>query len=493
MAEQIPSLLTDRWAMWVVDQLRSNGETALSDADIAAVIGNLGSDTRAIINTLLDATETASVEEAKLYTDSALTALETSLGRSISDGDVRTGATAKSYTDLKVRETLTAANEYTDQHSGTGGVSREYVDGAVSTVDTASKGYASTARGEAVTSANEYTDGKVATAEQNAKDHTDGQLIDYVTGTQLSSTINTTAGDLRSYADGQANAATEASRSYTDEQIAGLDLSGGGDGLTQADIDAGVEQAKTFTREEVSTLRTETADNLDTRLETFSEGVFSAVDGKTAAVLEEATEADQVILTQAKQYADDVAAGTGEGGSVTVNYVDTGDSDTLASAKEYADGVSDQALTNAKNYTNGQGYYKLPEGGVPRSQLSTETQAILSRAETAPTEESVTWKTVTATGAWSGSNLSYCIFNGYVKLRGILQKSSTVSAGTTENGVITLPAEARPSALEAFAGVTGGGVGSFVVNANGSINITMVGTASSYIRVGGGIWPDANR
>ncbi|QXG07748.1 hypothetical protein QEJ61_gp16 [Curtobacterium phage Pize] len=485
MAENIPALLTDDWAVWVVDKLASDGETALSDADIAAIIGNVGSESRAVLNQLITASQTATVEQAAAYTRVLVNAFETSIGRSIANGDVQAVSFAKTYTDAEVAKTLAAAKAYTDAHSGTGGVSQGYVDAQDSAQLASAKTYADTKAGEALTGAQSYTDGKAVSTLAAAKDYTDakpsgGAPVEYV---------DAVAVDTLATADARISARAESTLSAANEYADGLDRVTASQ-LSDAVANAGIN-AEAYTDNAVSNVVSTANEYTDAAIELSTGGLLTSVDAKLADQLEQVNAGDAATLTSAKAYADEVASGGGSGGTgdVTKAYVDNADTSTLTAAQQYAVAQDDAKLVQAKNYTDNVAgaKYTLPGTGVARATLATDVRTSLGKADTALQPTTLAWVDVAAAGDWAASSsVQYLIDGKVVQLGSLLQKSSTLAAGTTENGALVLPVGARPTRVVSFAVTSGGSAtGRVAIQTNGRVDVTILGAASSYVRLDG--------
>ncbi|URG18061.1 tail needle protein [Curtobacterium phage Ayka] len=369
-----PPLLSDAWAVWVVDRLTADGHTALTDEDIAAIISQPNSDTRNVLNTLLAESKTAAAEIARLYTDAANEALATSLNRALSNGTIQAVSMSKQYTDIQTAATLKSAKEYTDANAGTGGVAKSYVDDG----DTATLNSATSYTDTAKTQANNYTDGKLADTLTAAKKYTDDELADYLsTATYAADRVS-----VLSTADGAA-----ADRDAEILRLAKEYADAGSGGASTDYVDNAINDAKSEltsnTDSRIDAVISQVNGYTDDAIEASATGISTLIDGKIGGVTTYADDNDVIVLREAKEYTDTSIANSGGsgGGGVTPAYVDSGDANTLAAAKTYADTGTTQVYQNSRTYADTK--YALPAGGIPKSTLASTVQASLDRSDAA--------------------------------------------------------------------------------------------------------------
>lgn len=474
-----PQKLTDAWAEWVIRKLTSNGETALSDADIAAIIVNTASVTRSTLNGLLGSASDSTLTQANEYADRIIESTRAALAATISSGDINAVATAKAYTDNRDAATLSAAKAYTDEHLGTGGVSKSYVDDADSRV--ASDAASNTA--SALTSAKTYADGTGAQAFADAKTHVAQQLAAYVSRETVNGLLSDYGSEWLDSARSMDADVLAQAKAYTDDHAGSGGGSGGATedyvdeqtGLVRSDLTAAIATAQ---QSAIDTAHSYT----DDAIELAASGTAQLIDDKNANTVDYVDTQDAAILAAAKQYTDQAGGGGGTGGASQA-YVDNGDVSTLSSARTYADTKASDALNGAKSYAD---QYARPSGGWTKAQLEASVQTSLSKADTAMQPVDLVGGALTYGSAFTGSNAGFTRNRDkLVKLNGILQGSSSVAVGTKTSGAATLPAGSRPPSIAAFTCPTGAGVANVVVNTDGTIDITNYIGASSYARIDG--------
>ena len=232
-------------------------------------------------------------------------------GSFATDTEVSAAQTAaESYTDTREAAITTAYQSYADTAEADAITSaNSYTDGEISTLDTSLKAYADTAEADAITSANSYTDGEISTLE----------------------------GSLQTYAD----TAEADAKSYTDLLVGDATVDGTGgntitDRITSA-VAALVDSAPAAldTLNELAAALGDDANFVTTITTSIGEKVAKAGDTMTGD------------LTLAQDPTSALHAATKQ-------YVDTAESDAIATASADATSKANTAESNANTYTDGE-------------------------------------------------------------------------------------------------------------------------------------------
>jgi hypothetical protein len=213
-------------------------------------------------------------------------------------------------------------NDSTNSHPEREIATHGYVDGEISTLDTAAQGYADSA----LTSANSYTDGEITSALTTAQGY-----------------ATTAQGNAEDYADGLVGQEVTDRNSAISSAITALDLSNTYD--AKGDAAQALADANTYTDGKVSDLVDSAPDLLNTLNElaaaiadnpNYATDVASAVSGRVAKSGDTMT--GDLVLP---------GAPTLNLHAATKGYVDTTAATAQGNAEDYADTVAGTAYTNA--------------------------------------------------------------------------------------------------------------------------------------------------
>lgn len=481
---EIPAKLTYAWADWVASQISALGGVALTDTDIALFVSNADSKTRAAVNVLVSRGVADATGASNQYTDAQVGAAVTALTQAISQSAISAVSTAKLYTDSRANAVLTEAKQYTDQHAGTGGVSQAYVDQQDTAMLNAAKTAANSGDTTTLNAAKTFASSEADDALSLAQTYVVQQLAPYVSRETLNGILDELTNTLTATM-AQADADTlAAAKLYADGKAAGV---------SKEYVDSEIESAKDSLSGTIESARAtaveQAATYTDSAIENSGTGFATLIDSKLAGTTTYIDEQDADILYQAKVYADNaVATGGGGGGTgeVSKTYVDTGDSNALASAKSYTDTRETAIKAAANAYADTK--YALPSGGIPAATLATAVRTSLGKADTASQPSDNTAVAVSTYAAAYAADSAVKVsknHDNYVTLESILQGSASTAVGTKVTAAMTLPAGYRPRVLSGYTCPTGAGVANVVINTNGTVDITNYIGASSYVRMDG--------
>lgn len=146
---------------------------------------------------------------------------------------------AKSYADQKDQQILAEAKQYTDEHGGSGDVTKAYVDVQDTNVLNNAKAYADTKDASTLSSAKSYADTKDASTLSSAKDYADTQSTGALDSAKAYAVAQDTSilNSAKAYADEKDLTVAGEAASYTDGEIADLktelegEITGAMDGL----------------------------------------------------------------------------------------------------------------------------------------------------------------------------------------------------------------------------------------------------------------------
>jgi hypothetical protein len=217
-----------------------------------------------------------------------------------------------------------------------------YTDGRETAITTAYQSYADTAEADAITSANSYTDGRETAITTAYESYADQAELDAVAAAEA-------------YTDGRETAITTAYEAYAD----------------QAEVDA---KAYTDTRETAITTAYEAyADQAEVDAKAYTDQEVAALVNGAPELLDTLNELAAAIGDD-ENFAANLATSVGEKvakagdtmtgllvlsadpeanlGAATKQYVDTAESDAVATAESYTDGEITTALTTAQGYAD---------------------------------------------------------------------------------------------------------------------------------------------
>lgn len=470
MVDEIPNKLTDAWAEWVVQKLGANGENALSDEDIAAIIARPDSRTRARLNAVIATADEAVTQALEDFTNYTVAQFRISIGRDISAGDLSAVQTANAFTETRAAAVLQEAKSYADNVSGQAGVPKSYVDDG----DTAARQFATTADTAVAQSANQYADGVASAAQTNAASYTDNRVSGLVSRETLDDELQDAAVSANTYADNAANSARVAAIEYADN----IDT-----GVTDAELDSRLasfdRDFTAYARAQDNALHDTVTAERDAAIEASTDGISELIDGKLADNVTYTDTGDAETLSAAKQYTDITVAagGGGGGGGVSQGYVDTGDSNTLQSAKTYADSGISTAYDNARTYADSKAS-AAQSGAVATAKTYTDGKFTDSG-----------WKALTydtGTIGATGSPASRAK-NGIGMLKGQLNKSQPWAAG---NAFAVIDASARPVRdVVTIATTADASIARIVIRTTGNIDLTHISGSSTALRFDNVIYP----
>jgi hypothetical protein len=226
--------------------------------------------------------------------------------------DIEEGATNLYFTNQRALDATAAA--YDEIGSGSGALTQanSYTDGEITTALTTAQGYADTAEADAISAAEAYTDGRETAITTAYEAYADQAEVDAKAYTDTRETAITTA--YEAYAD----TAEADAKAYADAEIAAL-VNGAPELLdTLNELAAAIGDDENF------------AANLATSV---GEKVAKAGDTMTGLLVLSADPSANL-------------------GAATKQYVDTAETDAVATAEAYTDGEITTALTTAQGYAD---------------------------------------------------------------------------------------------------------------------------------------------
>jgi hypothetical protein len=236
---------------------------------------------------------------------------DTEIGNLTTD-DIEEGETNLYFTNQRALDATAAAYDVVGSGAGALTQANDYTDGEITTALTTAQGYADTAEADAISAAEAYTDGRETAITTAYEAYADQAEVDAKAYTDTRETAITTA--YEAYAD----TAEADAKAYADAEIAAL-VNGAPELLdTLNELAAAIGDDENF------------AANLATSV---GEKVAKAGDTMTGLLVLSADPSANL-------------------GAATKQYVDTAETDAVATAEAYTDGEITTALTTAQGYAD---------------------------------------------------------------------------------------------------------------------------------------------
>lgn len=266
--DNAPDIGSPEWRLWIMGRLAEIVRGHPVDADVAAIVGRNGSLTRTKIDDMITANDVELKASIAVAVQAQLDAI---------------GSEAHRYADTRDSLILAEAKQYTDNHSGGGGVAASYVDAgdvkaladaklaitaAVSNSSTTLRQYTDSAASKALTDAKSSAGAADTEILRLAKVYTDGKPSGGgVTETQLNNAVSQGLEDA-------ATAATLADTALRNE------LRQYANGAASGSLEDAAEEAQRLATEAGATAVATAKTYTDDTIESTANGILAAVDSK---------------------------------------------------------------------------------------------------------------------------------------------------------------------------------------------------------------------